>query len=897
MFFSWRKRAETELDREIAHHLHHLSEEYIRQGASREEALRLAKREFGGVDQVRENCRDERRWAWTTGLAQDVAFGLRMMRKTPVVTAAAVISLALGIGANAAIVSLMDIVLWRELPVPDAQRISLVHWQGEGFPRELADGASGSMFRDNGASVADFFSWRAFQALSTNLPDRATVAAFNYPDAVSTSYAGRPSVAQERPVSGNFFQTIGINARLGRVLTGADDSYGAVPAVVVSHRFWVRALGSDESAVGKTMIVDDKPHFIAGILPKEFYGLMPGDPTDVYVPVHSAASVSRRKLEKDPLQDDRYWGYSMLLRRKPGVAPDQLRSTMDAVFRSTWTRAPKNTATAPRIRLDDGSGGLDRLRRDFRNPLLVLACLVGLLLAIACINIANLLLARANARQREVSTRVALGCGQARLIRQFLTESALLAVLGGMASVAVAWLTANVLGQFVGTHGSVPLVVELDWRILATIGASTGLTLLLFGLFPAWRASRLAAPTSLRQERSGMGHESRKTARAGRVLVLAQMGMSVVLVLAAVLFTRNLLAIESVDPGFDRRNLILFGIRPGTSGYEKTRLEQFYFNLEQQLASVRGVSAVGLASMRPMNIGGWWEGVRLPGQSEIINASLNGVTAGYLPLFNGRLLAGRQFTPSDIATGADVAIVSEDLADKLGGQSVVGRHLEFADGPPNATKPRFEIVGIAPAFAATSMKERPFAVWRPFVKDAPEATVVLRTAGPPQVVATAVRQAMSGLDRNLPLIDFMTMEQQISKGLQRERMFATLCSGFGLLALLLSVVGLYGVISYNTSRRRGEIGIRLALGAEPKDVLVMVMREGMSLAILGIAAAAPIVWFGARYLDKELFQMKPLDPASIAVTLGVLLLAALTAALIPAFRASILDPAQTLRHD
>lgn len=894
MRFPW-NRADTDLERELAHHLHELTAEYKRQGHSHEEALRMAKREFGGSEQVKEQCRDERRWAWISGLRQDIVFGARMMRRTPVITLAAVLSLALGIGANTAIVSLMDVVLWRDLPVPNPKQLALVTWQGHGFPRELSDGASGSMWNEGGFDVADFFSYPSFQALRKGVSGQGSLAAFTDPGTVSVTFAGRPAVAQQRPVSGNFFSILQVRPQLGRLFSDPDDSDDAAATVVLSHRFWVNTLGSDPGVIGKSMNTNNKPQVIVGVLDPSFYGLVPGDGTEIYTPLHHGAS-QEMPQGKRWLNDNRFWGVQLIVRRAPGVSEAQLRPVMATLFRTTWSTQPKDAATAPQIRLDEGGRGLGFLRDDFRNPLLLLGGLVGLLLVIACTNIVNLLLARALARQKELAMRAALGCSQARLMRQFLVESAMLALLGGVASIGVGYLTANLLGQFVAGRENRPIAVTLDFQILAIAGAVTTFALLVFGLFPAWRGSRMAQATWLRQGAGIVGHAPRHKWSTGRVLVIAQMAMSVVLVMTAVVFTRNLLAIRSADPGFDRRNLILFGIRPGTSGYDESRLAHFYFNLEQRLAATPGVAAVGMASMRPMNIGGWWENVRLVGESAV-NASINGVTPGYLPLLFRGMVAGRNVMPADINSAAKVAVISEDLARKLGGQSVLGRMLEFSEGPPGEKLRQFEIVGIAPVIAATSMKERPYAVWLPIEKDRPELTVVLRTLKRPQTVLPAIRQAMSEIDRNLPLVDVVTMEEQIAKGLQRERMFAMLCTGFGILALVLSVVGLYGVIAYGTSRRRGEIGVRLALGAMPRDVVSMVLREGLGLAAVGMLIGIPVVWLGAKYVEKELSRMKPLEPLSVALALGILLAAALVAVGIPALRAAALKPAETLRQE
>ena len=899
MRFPW-NRAEAEMEREIAHHLHHLTAEYKRQGYSDDEALLRAKREFGGREQVKEQCRDERRWAWLTGLHQDVIFGLRIMRKAPVVTLAAALSLALGIGANTAIVSLMDVVLWRDLPVASPKQLIFLKWQvPREIPREIIEGGAGSFGPEDGAeNVGDFFSYYSFRALRQNVSNRAMLAAFTgFTNPVSISYAGRPTVAQERGVSGNFFSTLKVKPELGRFFSDADDTYDAPAALVVSHRFWLHALGADPAVIGRGIRINNRPYVITGVLQRDFYGLVPGDATEIYMPLHHTAFMLDAREGKRPLDNDRFWCVSILARLAPGVSAAQLRPALEAVFPTTWSRRPNHLSQAPRIRLDEGERGLGFLRREFRNPLLVLGGLVALLLAIACTNIANLLLARAAARQKEIAMRISLGCSRSRLIRQLLTESAILAALGGAASIAVAYVTANLLGRFLVGREGFPITVALDWHIVVTVGVTSALALLLFGLFPAWRGATLPTAASLKEGSGSIGTVAARKWSTGKALVLAQMAMSVVLVLAAVVFTRNLIGIESADPGFDRRHLILFNIRPGTSGYDTSRLEQFYFNLSQQLSVTPGITQVGLASMRPMNVGGWWEDVRLGQQDAIHGVSINGVSPGYLSLYVPRMVAGRNLSWADVTSDAKVAVISEDLARKLGGLTVLGHMLAFADGPPGRKPPEFEIVGIAPAIAATSMKERPFTVWLPLGKDANEVTVVLRTSERPQIALRAVEATMRRIDRNLPLVDVTTMEEQISKTLQRERMFASLCDSFGILALVLAVVGLYGVMAYNTSRRQREIGVRLAFGAMPKDVLLMVLREGLRLAILGLLIGTPLVWLGAKYVQKELFQMKPLEPASVLAALGILFAAALIAVAIPAIRASALRPMDALRQD
>ncbi|MDX2149831.1 MAG: ABC transporter permease [Bryobacteraceae bacterium] len=890
------KKAESDLNSEIAHHLHHLAAEYERQGHSPKEARQLALREFGARDQVKEECRDERPFAWLTGFRQDLVFGLRMLRRAHIVTAAAVLSLALGIGANAAIASLMDIVLWRDLPVPDPARIVLVNWQGQGFPRELANGASGSMFRQDGFEVADFFAFPAYESMRRTVASQATLAAYTFPAQVSVAWQGRPLIAEQRPVAGNFLATLQVRPHLGRIFSLADDTDAAPAVAVLSHRFWANTLAADPAVIGRTLTIDNRPHIIAGVLEPAFYGLFPGDTTEIYTPIHHAPWRERERAEgNDRLLDPRNWSVQLIARLAPGVTAQQLSPALNAAFRSTWSAQP--TEPAPAIRLEDGRRGLGVLSRSFRNPLYFLGALVALLLIIACANIANLLLARGHARRKEIALRMSIGCSRFRLIRQFLTESALLAIAGGAAAILVAYAAANLLGQFVAGNGTLPLRVSLDHTILAAVALFTFAALIVFALFPAWQSSRLSDPSWLKQGRGSIGGIERRAGLTGRILVTAQVAMSLVLVMAAILFTRNLLSVRSADPGFDRRNLVVFGVRPGASGYEKSRLMQFYFDLEQRLAATPGVASAGLAWMRPMNVGGWWQSARLKGQTATHQTSVNAITPAYLPLYAPQLLAGRNFTWSDLRADAKVAIISEDLARALGGPQVLGQVFEFPDGPPGAVPESYQIIGIAPAIAATSMKERPYAIWVPFSKAGQEATVVVRTTQSPDVVLPALRQTMAAIDPNLPMVDTVTMEEQISKTLLRERMFATLCLAFGLTALALCVVGLYGVLAYYTSRRRAEIGVRLALGARPSDVVAMVLRDGLTPALIGIALGLPAVYFGARYVQEELSAVKPLDPASLTLTLATLLGAALFAAGIPALRASLLHPLDTLREE
>ena len=388
----------------------------------------MAKREFGGREQVKEECRQERRWVWVTGLHQDAAFGARMMRKAPVVTLAAVLSLALGIGANTAIVSLMDVVLWRDLPVPSPKQLMFVKWQVPGlFPRDLADGGAGSFGPEGAENVADFFSYASFRTLRQSVSARATLAAFTgFTNPVSVSYAGRPTVAQERGVSGNFFSTLELKPELGRIRSPiATTTTARLPRLLSLTGFGYARSAQIPQWSGAALRSTIARTRSAAVLPRDFYGLVPGDASEIYTPLHQTAFMVEDRGNKLPLDNDRFWCVSILARLAPGVTAAQLQPALDTIFPGTWSRRPKDLSKAPRIHLDEGARGLGALRREFRSPLVVLGGLVMLLLAIACTNIANLLLARANARQKEIAMRVSLGCSRSRLMRQFLTESAI----------------------------------------------------------------------------------------------------------------------------------------------------------------------------------------------------------------------------------------------------------------------------------------------------------------------------------------------------------------------------------------------------------------------------------------------------------------------------------------
>ena len=462
------RKADSDLDREVQHHLDMLAEAHRRQGLSRSEAMRRARIEFGGVDLVKEECRDARRWNWLSRLAQDIRFGSRIMRRTPAITLAAVVSLALGIGATTTIVSLADTLLWRTLPLPAPEQLKEIFWESKTYT-DLYRSSSGSNFRDGGVQVADFFSKAAFEGMRTLASGKADLAAHLNTSEVSTSFRGTVVITRLRPVSGSFFRVLGVNPLAGRLLADGDDDAKAAAAVVVTHRFWTEHLGSDAGVPGQAMRINNTPYIIAGILPVSFDGIVPGDATDIYAPLYqSPVFLSPDSWYRQRAPDPATWWMQLIARRAPGVTDQELRSVLDAAFASSWVGRPKSPEATPRVRLADASRGLGSIRRRLGDPLWILLSLVGVVLVVTCANIANLLLARAAAREKEVGMRISLGCGKGRLVRQFFTESLLLAAIGGALGIGVAAVLGELMVKLIPTGvDGMALSARLDFRSLA----------------------------------------------------------------------------------------------------------------------------------------------------------------------------------------------------------------------------------------------------------------------------------------------------------------------------------------------------------------------------------------------------------------------------------------------
>lgn len=882
-------RQQDELEREVAYHLETMADALEQQGMSRAEALREARRQFGGVEQVKEECRAESRWAWLEQARQDIRFSWRMMKKTPSISVAAIVSLGLGIGATTAIWSMADAILWREMAVPAPEQMLQVLWESNGrLDSKIVDWTAGGGFRDGALDVGDFFSKAAIRAMQERSAGKLELAAHLYPDAVSVSWNGNVATTRLRPVGENFFEVLRLEAALGQTFEKGSREW----QLVVSHAFWQRHLGGQRDAVGKTIRVNNLPYVLAGVLPRSFLGLAAGDETALYCRIEqSPGFVTPDSWHRPRADDPRGWWMQAVARRNPGVPLSEARAALDAAFAGTWVAKPAAGQT-PRIRLSDARTGLGAPRREMGNPTRILLVLVAMVLLVACANIANLLLARGAQREKEVALRVSVGCDAGRLMRQFLTESLVMAMAGGCLSLGVAMVVSRMLVTLLPPNvNPASLQVELSAASLLVTAAITALTAMLFGLYPAWRATRVNVGPALKEGTGSAGTSSRGRWLPAKALVLTQVAIGVLLVTAAIVYTSHLRELTSRDAGFERAHAMLFDVRPGELGFEGERLANFYRSLEQRLRAVPGVTGVGISRIRPMRGGGFHDAVWKPGATERVNSAIHHANAGFVEALGVPLLAGRAFTAEEVKAQRRVLVVSEQLARDLKLGQPLGARVR-------AMNEDWEVIGVARNARYSRLTETRPVAYMPMPQDLRAATVLVRSSVSPMALTGGIREAVRATSPDVPLVDLFTMEQQIARTLQRERMFAWLCGSFGVLALVLCVVGIYGLMSHMTARRTAEVGIRLALGASRTDVTRQVIGEGMRLAAGGLLLGVPIAVYMATAAQKmRILPEGPMPYWTLVAAIAVLVVSALAAVAGPAVRASSVDPMRALREN
>jgi predicted permease len=860
-----------------------------------------------------------------TSLVQDLRYAIRQLRKSPGFAAVAILTLALGIGANTAIFSLIDAVMLKMLPVRQAQELRLFSWAAPGFP-VAAYNLHGNTDRDaSGNRTSTSLPYGMYERARDRNDLFSGVTAFADADRFNVSVGGDAALADGQLVSGDYFSTLGVQPIFGRTLTPGDDIAGASPAAVISYGYWQRRFGSDRSAISKSISVNGEPFTVVGVAPPEFFGVDPGRSVEVWVPLHTQPLVEARWadwMEKGGTSlftTGDVWWVVMIGRLKPGISEQQARSALDVLINQSVTSTPPpgglhpgQTLEIPHIQLSPASKGLDSLRSQFSRSLLVLMAVVALVLLIACANVANLLLARTASRQREFAVRLSLGAGRRRLVRQLITESLLLTSLGGVFGLLLAYWASHALLVFMSS-GRDPVHLDvtpnphvLGFTVIMSIG--TGI---LFGLAPALRGTRLNLTPALKEgvniatgRVSGPGW---RRLSLGKALVMSQMAMSLLLLVGAGLFVRTLTNLENENLGFDRNNLLLFRLDPTQSGYKGERLVNFYQELQRRTRSIPGVLSVSFSQHTLINGGGENRGISIRGYKPLLRDSPNSTVAtwvnkvgpDFFATYRIPVLLGRAVNEGDTETSSKVAVINQTLARYcFGNADPIGHRFGFgADAKHNS---EIEIVGVvADTKYAQLRKQDPPTIYLPYLQDEHlgALSVELRTADDPKEWTGAVRNAVHDLDRNIPLFDLKTQTEQIEQATFQERLFSRLTSLFSTLALLLACVGLYGVTSYAVARRTNELGIRLALGAGRGDVLWMVLRDSLFPVVTGAAIGLPVALGATRYISSALYGVKAMDPTTVTAAILVLAAVAGIAGFLPACRAAKVDPMVALRYE
>jgi predicted permease len=871
-----RRRAEQELDEEIRSHMEMEIERNVADGMSPEEARLAARRSFGSVAIAKEDSRAMWGLRPLEIFWQDSRYGVRMLMKNPGFTSIAVITLALGIGANTAIFTLLDKILIRPLPVER--------------PNQLV-----TFVRDSSGAPA-IFSY----PLYADLRDRnevlsGLVAYFQQPFSLSDGNATERVIGQI--VSGNYFTALGVRPALGRFFLPEEDrTPGSHPVIVISHGLWRRRLGADPAVIGKTISLNGSRYTVIGVAPSEFTGTTRGTMNDVYVPIMMQVQAQPGRNSK---LEDRGSGWLRLIGRlNPEVSREQAQSALSTLADEAKKAFPGSNDPT-NVTLTNGNlGHTDRIN-DLSLPLKLLMGVVGFVLLIACANVANLLLSRVSARRKEIAVRLAIGAGRLRIAQQLLTESVILAALGGGGGLLVAsWLTGLLLG-FQQQTNYVPRAFDagIDTRALwFTLGLSL-LTGIVFGLAPAIQASKSDFVAALKEDALSRGWGTRLSLR--NLLIVTQVALSLVLLIGAGLLVKSLRALQTIDPGFETAKVATASFDLSLNGYNEARGQQFHTQLTQRVAALPGVEAVSFARIVSFSAGVWTRSATLEGYQpqpgERLSFDFNAIGPNYFQTLGAPIARGREFTLQDAAGAPRVVIINDEMARRYWpGQNAVGKRLKYGNVDQFA-----EIVGVARDGKSKSLTEAPRpAIYTPLLQNyAPELTLHARTTADAPTLLAAVRREVQALDPQLPLYNLGTLAQQKDGLLYTERLAATLLTLFGLLALTLAAVGIYGVLSYAVTERTREIGVRLAFGAHPRDLLTLVVGQGLRLALIGLIIGVGAALALTRLISKLLYGVSPTDPLTFVVIPLLLTGVALLACWIPARRATRVDPLVALRYE
>lgn len=824
----------------------------------------------------------------------DLRFALRVMQRSGAVTALAILSLALGIGANTAISSLVYQVALRSVPVADPEQLVVL---------QSDDYSLGWARRDNSASV---FSKPMYEGLRNRLQAfQGLVARAGFE--ATLAYHGSAVNARAEVISGNFFEVLGVRPALGRLISSADDRPSGEPVVVLSHDYWTNHLGGDRGVVNQRILLNAHPVVVIGVAPAGFRGLLAGASPDVFAPLSMMPLVSSG-WNRDPLVDA-YW-LNLVGRLKPGVTTQRAGNEALTLFRailqdelpqfSNLNEGARRRLINKTVRVEPAAQGLNELRSQWQTPLLVLMAMTGLLLLIACANVANLLLAKAAARRREIAVRLAIGATRLHLLRQLLVESLLLAAIGGLLGIPLArFLIQGLIGLLPADATGGWLGPSVDGRVLAygfLVSLATGV---LFGLAPAWASARLQLAPALKEQSSGLSAGGSQS-QLQRLLVAAQICFSMILLIAAGLFSHSLYNLLKHNVGFVPDHLITFEVDPSLNGYGSKRSLAYFHELRERLAALPGVAMAVNAELAPFGGNNWGTGVKVPGRASdrFDDVQANSVAPGYFRTLGIAQLAGRDFRPSDNETAPKVVIVNRTLARYLfQNENPIGRHLIMGGEQEDV-----EIVGVVGDSQFTGMRDTPARfLYTPYDQGSDDftrqAVFFVRSRGADAAVRRAAESVVKQLDPNIPVGRLLTMNTLIRDSVEAERLLAFLVLSFGALAAVLAAVGLYGTISHAVTRRTREFGIRIALGADASRILWLVLGEICWMLGAGIAVGLPATYVLAQLIESQLFGIHADDPLVLIGAAVLMSLVAAVAGLIPGVRAMQIEPVRALKHE
>ncbi len=885
-------RRQDDLRDEIKTHLEMATADRVDRGASREDAAAAAHRELGNISQIQEATRDVWGWRGPERLAQDLRYALRTFRRNPAFAIVAILSLALGIGANTALFQVVDAVRLRPLPVADPGGLYEVRLTD-------TDGARGS-FQTWRPSVT-FPIWRELQARQQAFADLFAWGT----DTLNLTSGGEMRSAHGLWVSGQFFGSLGVRPVIGRMLGPDDDRPGCPARSVLSHAFWQRAYGGDPSIVGRTLTLGDRPTEVIGVAPQAFFGLEVGRSFDVALPLCADPIFSDDGAGR--LEAGTVWWLSVFGRLKPGWTPDRASAHLSTISPDLFkTVLPANypTVSVPRflgftLAAFPAATGLSSLRETYESPLWLLLAIAALVLFIACANLTNLLLARATARAREIAIRLSVGASRGRVIRQLLTESLLLAAIGAVFGVLLARTLSDSLVAFLNTGSStVTLALGLDWRVLGFATALATATCVLFGLAPAVKGTRVHAGLTMQSPGRGTT-ATRQSVGLRQTLVVVQIALSLALLFGSLLFARTLRNVMMVDPGFRSDGVVVSGLNFRRLGLPPERRHEFRRQIVDRVRSLPGIQSAATISIFPLSGDAsgndfWPEGDR----ARQFNAFVNGAGKGYFDTMGIPIVAGRDFDERDTVSSHAVAIVDEAFAAALPrGRSVVGSRIT-RESTPSTPERTYEIVGVVRRSKYMELKEHDhpvvFFADTQSARPSAYAQLAVRSSLPAAAVTAQITRALGEIDRRIG-VTYTVLTTQIRDTLVRERMLAALSGGFGILAAILTVVGLYGLIAYSVSRRTSEIGVRMALGATRADIARLMLRETSVLLVIGIVLGVIVALTGARAASALLFGVRPSDPVTLAAAAAVLAVIAFAASVVPARRATRIEPVVALR--